>query len=126
MPLITPEQLKKSYDVIIVGSGAGGGQTAHTLKLECIKVLMLEAGRNYVPVTETPMFETADQAPLRAAGTTDKPKGFYEATIDGGWRVPGEPYTNAFKDRGRKFEWWRARLPGGRTVFRDMIEHWEW
>jgi len=76
MPLITPEQLKKSYDVIIVGSGAGGGQTAYTLTLEGIKVLMLEAGRNYVPETETPMFETADQAPLRASGTKDKPKGF--------------------------------------------------
>lgn len=115
MSLITPEQLKKGYDVIIVGSGAGGGQTAYTLTLEGIKVLMLEAGRNYVPETETPMFETADQAPLRGAGTPDKPFGFYDSTIDGGWTVPGEPYTSALPDRGRKFEWWRARMLGGRT-----------
>ena len=115
MPLITPEQLKKSYDVIVVGSGAGGGQTAYTLTLEGIKVLMLEAGRNYVPETETPMFETADQAPLRGAGTPDKPFGFYDSTIDGGWTVPGEPYTSASNDRGRKFEWWRSRMLGGRT-----------
>jgi choline dehydrogenase-like flavoprotein len=115
MALITPGQLKQGYDVIIVGSGAGGGQTAYTLTLEGIKVLMLEAGRNYVPETETPMFETAEQAPLRGAGTPDKPFGFYDSTIDGGWTVPGEPYTSASNDRGRKFEWWRARMLGGRT-----------
>lgn len=115
MALITPDQLKLGYDVIVVGSGAGGGQAAYTLTLEGIKVLMLEAGRNYVPETETPMFETADQAPLRGAGTPDKPFGFYDSTIDGGWTVPGEPYTSASNDRGRKFEWWRSRMLGGRT-----------
>ncbi|HQY06861.1 MAG TPA: FAD-binding protein [Lacunisphaera sp.] len=81
MGLITPEQLKPGYDVIVVGSGAGGGQTAYTLTLEGIKVLLLEAGRNYVPETETPMFETADQAPLRGAGTPDKPFGFRDAVM---------------------------------------------
>ena len=115
MALITPDKLKSSYDVIVVGSGAGGGQTAYTLTLEGIKVLMLEAGRNYVPETETPMFETPDQAPLRGAGTPDKPFGFHDSTIDGGWTVPGEPYTSANNERGRKFEWWRARMLGGRT-----------
>jgi choline dehydrogenase-like flavoprotein len=115
MPLITPDQLKKSYDVIVVGSGAGGGQAAYTLTLEGVKVLMLEAGRNYVPETETPMFETPDQAPLRGASTPDKPFGFHDSTIDGGWQVPGEPYTSAIDEPGRKFEWWRARMLGGRT-----------
>lgn len=115
MPLITPAQLQPSYDVIVVGSGAGGGQAAYTLTLEGLKVLMLEAGRNYVPETETPMFETADQAPLRGTGTPDKPFGFHDSTIDGGWTVPGEPYTSAIDQPGRKFEWWRSRMLGGRT-----------
>jgi choline dehydrogenase-like flavoprotein len=115
MPLITPAQLQRKYDVIVVGSGAGGGQTAYTLTMEGVRVLMLEAGRNYVAETETPMFETPDQAPLRGAGTPDKPFGFHDATIDGGWTVPGEPYTNASDAPGRKFEWWRARMLGGRT-----------
>ncbi len=115
MPLITPAQLKSGYDVIVVGSGAGGGQAAYTLTMEGVKVLMLEAGRNYVPETETPMFETADQAPLRGTSTPDKPFGFHDATIDGGWQVPGEPYTSAIDAPGRKFEWWRARMLGGRT-----------
>ncbi|MFZ5495467.1 MAG: GMC oxidoreductase [Verrucomicrobiota bacterium] len=115
MPLITPAQLQKKYDVIVVGSGAGGGQAAYTLTLEGIKVLMLEAGRNYVPETDTPMFQPPEQAPLRAVGTMDKPFGFYDATIDGGWEVPGEPYTSASADPAREFKWWRARMLGGRT-----------
>ena len=59
--------------MIVVGSGAGGGQTAYTLTMEGAKVLMLEAGRNYDPVKETPMFQTTAQAPLRGASTPDKP-----------------------------------------------------
>ena len=115
MPLISPEQLQKNYDIIIVGSGAGGGQAAYTLTLEGLKVLMLEAGRNYVPETETAMFETAEMAPLRGVSTPQKPFGFYDATIDGGWTVPGEPYTNASPEAERQFRWWRARMLGGRT-----------
>jgi choline dehydrogenase-like flavoprotein len=80
--------------------------------MEGIKVLMLEAGRNYDPLTETPMFQTPDEAPLRDANTPDKPNGFYDATVDGGYRVPGEPYTSA---EGTDFWWWRARMLGGRT-----------
>ena len=45
---------------------AAGGQTAYTCVMEGAKVLMLEAGRNYVPETETPMFQNNSQAPLRA------------------------------------------------------------
>ncbi|HIL72317.1 MAG TPA: GMC family oxidoreductase, partial [Verrucomicrobia bacterium] len=67
MPLITSSKSKPEYDVVIVGSGAAGGQTAYTLTMEGAKVLMLEAGRNYDPVTETPMFQTNAQAPLAAS-----------------------------------------------------------
>jgi choline dehydrogenase-like flavoprotein len=115
MPLISPRQIQPSYDVIVVGSGAAGGQTAYTCALEGAKVLMLEAGRNYDPVKETPMFQTPHLAPLRGASTPDKPFGFHDATVDGGWQVPGEPYTNASDDPARKFWWWRARMLGGRT-----------
>ena len=44
--------------MVIVGSGAGGGQAAYTLTLAGLKCVMLEAGRSYDPVTETPMFNT--------------------------------------------------------------------
>ena len=115
MPFITADELKPSYDVIVVGSGAGGGQSAYTLTMAGVKVLMLEAGRNYDPVKETPMFQIDSQAPLRAAGTPDKPLGFYDSTVDGGWVVPGEPFTNASTETSRQFTWWRARMLGGRT-----------
>src|SRR6187401_1930039 len=115
MPFIEPAKLQDQYDVIVVGSGAAGGQSAYTLAMEGARVLMLEAGRNYDVAAETPMFQANFDAPLRGTGTPDKPFGFYDATIDGGWEVPGEPYTNASKDPERKFHWWRARMLGGRT-----------
>ena len=115
MPHITSSKTQPVYDVIVVGSGAGGGQTAYTLTMEGAKVLMLEAGRNYDPVKETPMFQTTAQAPLRGASTPDKPFGFHDATVDGGWQVPGEPYTSASTDPARQFWWWRSRMLGGRT-----------
>ena len=115
MPVIAPNQVKADYDVIVVGSGAAGGQTAYTLTMEGAKVLMLEAGRNYDPVQETPMFQTNGQAPLRGAATPDKPFGFHDATVDGGWQVPDEPYTQVHTEQARQFDWWRSRMMGGRT-----------
>ena len=116
MSFITPANAEKNeYDVIIVGSGAAGGQTAYTLTMEGARVVMLEAGRKYVPETESPMFYTPDQAPLLGAGTSEKPFGFYDATVDGGWQVPGEPYVQTTQDDAGRFDWWRARMLGGRT-----------
>jgi choline dehydrogenase-like flavoprotein len=68
-----------------------------------------------VPQKETPMFQTPELAPLGAVGTPDKPFGFYDATVDGGWQVPGEPYVRASEEPGGRFEWWRPRMLGGRT-----------
>ena len=58
------------------------------------------------------MFAWPYQAPHRAAGSTAKPWGYFDATTVGGWQVPGEPYTNA---PGSDWMWWRARMLGGRT-----------
>jgi hypothetical protein len=115
MPIITEKDLQPIYDVIVVGSGAGGGQSAYTLTMNGVKVLMLEAGRNYDPVTETPMFQTPSMMPLRGMATRQKAFGFADATVDGGWEVPNEPYTQASEDPKTHFKWWRPRMLGGRT-----------
>jgi choline dehydrogenase-like flavoprotein len=115
MPFVTPKSQQRTYDVIVVGSGAAGGQSAYTLCMDGVRVLMLEAGRRYTPETETPMFQTPDLAPLAGVGTPQKPFGFYDATVDGGWQVPGEPYVTMTDEPGGRFDWWRARMLGGRT-----------
>lgn len=100
------------HKVIVVGSGAGGAMAAYELTRQGVPVLLLEAGRDYDPKTESPMFKLQGDAPLMGAGTVDKDFGYYDATVDGGWTVPNEPYTSA---EGTEFKWWRARMLGGRT-----------
>jgi len=99
-------------EILVVGSGAGGAMAAYQLTKAGHQVLLLEAGRDYDPKTETPMFKRNAEAPLLGAGTPDKDFGYYDATVDGGWQVPDEPYTSA---EGSEFMWWRARMLGGRT-----------
>ena len=115
MPVITADKLQKSYEVIIVGSGAGGGQTAYTLTMEGVKVLVLEAGRSFDVQSEVAMLQLPSHAPLRGEKTPDKQYGFHDCSINSGWDIPGEPYTNANKDTASQFRWWRQRMMGGRT-----------
>ncbi len=129
MPVLSSSKKQPSYDVIVVGSGAGGGQAAYTLTMNGAKVLLLEAGRNYEPARETPMFQTHGQAPLAASITPDKHLGFHDATVGGGWRVPGEPYVVRRQQQpgwhvasdwkapesDQNWMWWRPRMLGGRT-----------
>ncbi|HEX2760231.1 MAG TPA: GMC family oxidoreductase [Rhizomicrobium sp.] len=113
MPRQTPNQAADfEPDVVVVGSGAGGGMAAYVLAKAGIKTLVLEAGRDYDPAKENSMLKWNYEAPLRGGSTTDKHFGYYDATAGGGWMVPGEPYTVA---PGSTFRWWRSRMLGGRT-----------
>lgn len=101
----------KIYDVVIVGSGAGGGMAAYVLTKAGAKCLMLEAGSWYDTAKESKMFGWNYDAPHRGASTPQKPFGYFDAAV-GGWQVEGEPYTTA---TGSEWLWWRSRMLGGRT-----------
>jgi choline dehydrogenase-like flavoprotein len=101
----------KVYDAIIVGSGAGGGIAAYVLTKAGAKCLMLEAGDWYDTAKESTMMQWPYQVPHRGAFDSKKPNGYFDPGY-GGWRLPGEPYTNA---PGSDWMWWRTRALGGRT-----------
>ena len=104
------------HDVVVIGSGAGGGTVTKVLADLGISVLLLEAG---------PMIGPADfkehmwpyQVPHRGAGAkgqayTGGPTGFTYSATFGGAQLEGEPYTVA---PGSDFSWFRSRVLGGRT-----------
>lgn len=107
--MIAPKRL--IHDVVIVGSGAGGGMAAHVLTKAGANVLLLEAGGPWDNAKDSAMMKWPYQSPRRGASTKERPFGEFDACI-GGWELDGEPYTKA---EGTKFDWWRARMLGGRT-----------
>lgn len=106
-------QIKESpevYDAIVVGSGAGGGMAGYILAHAGLKVLMLEAGPFYDPAVDALQLRWPWESPRRGA-STNRAFGDFDA-LYGGWQLEGEPYT---KVAGTEFEWFRARMLGGRT-----------
>ncbi|WP_438970008.1 GMC family oxidoreductase [Methylophaga sp.] len=54
----------KHYDVVIIGSGAGGGATAWALSRAGLKVLILEAGPRYDPHTDYKLDQANWESPF--------------------------------------------------------------
>jgi choline dehydrogenase-like flavoprotein len=101
----------KNYDVIIVGSGAGGGMAAYMLANAGLSVALLEAGPNYDPAKNVTQLKWSYESPRRGASTKFRPFGDFDASY-WGWEIDGEPYTKA---EGTECDWWRSRMLGGRT-----------
>lgn len=103
----------KEYDVVIVGSGAGGGMTAKQLSDAGMSVAIVEAGPFFDPkdpATKTQM-KWPWESPRRGKSTTSRYFGDFDMAY-GGWELDGEPYT---KEEDTEFYWFRARMLGGRT-----------
>src|SRR6266513_1436244 len=137
-PLEQDVDLSKTYDAVIVGSGAAGGMAAHVLTTHGLKVLMLEAGKKLPIEQELRSMQWPYDHPRRG----DAPPGshhlsFNEYTIRkppyakgaafkhvysyvGGWS--GSDYVKNIlvdeKDHpytGTNYAWVRARCLGGKT-----------
>jgi choline dehydrogenase-like flavoprotein len=115
MPQI--QKSKPVHDVVVIGSGAGGGTVVHTLTGMGVNVVLLEAGGMFDAAKQSKEHMWPYQTPHRGAGEDGRfyfggmKYGWFEAP-NGYWSIPGEPYTVA---PGNQFSWFRSRVVGGRT-----------
>jgi choline dehydrogenase-like flavoprotein len=146
MPLLrfvqpkAPEvDLQKTYDAVVVGSGAAGGMAAHVLTSHGLKVLLLEAGKKLDIEQELRSMEWPYDHPRRG----NMPPEYHaltsnEYTVRQPPYAKGMPYPKVFsyvqgwggsdysknivvneKDHpytGTRYAWVRARLLGGKTA----------
>jgi len=110
MKTIEIQEQQQVYDAIVVGSGAGGGMAGYVLAKAGLKVLMLEAGPFFDPAKDALQLRWPWESPRRGASTI-RPFGDFDAAF-GGWQLEGEPYSTV---AGTDFQWFRARMLGGRT-----------
>jgi len=130
--------LSRTYDAVVIGSGAAGGMAAHVLTSQGMQVLLLEAGKRINVEQELRSMEWPYDHPRRgqlppgshglsfneynirqppyARGSTYKHVYSYVGGWDGGDYVRNilvdekdHPYT------GTKYAWVRARVLGGKT-----------
>jgi choline dehydrogenase-like flavoprotein len=115
------DQAGKSFDVLVVGSGASGGWAAKRMTEAGLNVALLDAGRDLSPADFTehkPAFNLPfrDRAPEIIRRTRPRQKECYacmEYNYDWFANDLEEPYTTP---QGKPFSWQgRMRVTGGRT-----------
>jgi len=138
-PKAPEADLQKTYDAVVVGSGAAGGMAAHVLTSHGLKVLLLEAGKKLDIEQELRSMEWPYDHPRRG----NMPPEYHaltsnEYTIRQPPYAKGMPYPKVFsyvqgwggsdysknivvneKEHpytGTDYAWVRARLLGGKTA----------
>ncbi|MDQ6675715.1 MAG: GMC family oxidoreductase [Acidobacteriota bacterium] len=104
-------------DVVVIGSGAGGGTTVKVLTDLGINVTLLEAGPMLNPYKDFKEHVLPYEVDHRGAGEHaeeyfGQQQWGYFAAPNGYWDIPGEPYSVA---PDSEFHWFRSRILGGRT-----------
>lgn len=107
------EDSSKTFDVIIVGSGAGGGMATKILSEAGFDVAVVEAGPFFDPALDEhrTQLRWPWESPRRGASSNRRSFGDFDAAY-GGWNIEGEPYT---REKDTEFYWFRSRMLGGRT-----------
>src|SRR3954469_8069528 len=131
--------LKRTYDAIVIGSGAAGGMAAHVLTSQGMRVLMLEAGRKLDLDKELKSTEWPYQHPRRGGlPPGHHPLSFNEYTIRQPPYADRSPHAKVYsyvqgwggadysqnivvdeKEHpysGTNYAWVRARCLGGKTT----------
>lgn len=131
--------LKRTYDAIVVGSGAAGGMAAHVLTAQGLNVLMLEAGKKLPIEQELKSMEWPYDHPRRG----DMPASSHALAVNE-YNIRPRPYAKGMnykhvysyvqgwggsdysknivvdeKDHpytGSPYAWVRARVLGGKTA----------
>src|SRR5262249_30614090 len=129
---------KKTYDAIVVGSGAAGGMASYVLATHGLKVLLLEAGKKLPIEKELKSMEWPYDHPRRGDMPPDShPLSRNEYTIRNPPYAKGTRYSHVYsyvqgwggsdysknlvvdeKDHpytGTQYAWVRARVFGGKT-----------
>src|ERR1041384_3512492 len=105
------------FDVVVIGSGAGGGTVVQVLTKLGVEVALLEAGPMLNPERDFREHQMPVDFPHRGAGEGapfyfgKQQRDFFEVK-NSFWESESEPYTVA---PGDQFRWFRSRIIGGRT-----------
>src|SRR2546425_4864034 len=92
---------QKSYDVCIVGSGAGGGMAAYVLTQAGADVILLEAGGPWDNLKDSAMLTWPYESPRRGGSTKGRPFGEVDACIGGG----GDGQSTILNPSDASLEW---------------------
>jgi len=125
--------LRTDFDVVIIGSGAGGAPIAHQLALEGRQVLVLEKGPLLRPLYQTPdglsgfkrdeIVSTGAEKRIEIAGVANRGAPYYSSHIEPD--INDEPHVYRTADGADKatIEGYTAQVVGGGTQLYGAVSY---